>query len=65
LQGISYLLYVRHDLLGRYASGRHLVQLSWGERELRVGEEGLPSWMRAVWDDGAHRWRRIGEIRFD
>jgi hypothetical protein len=53
------LLYLREDLVDRYAAGRRLIWFVWGERQLHPPEFPPPAWLRRVLDDGAHIWRHI------
>jgi len=53
------LLYLREDLVHRYAAGRQLLWFMWGERQLLPPEFPPPRWLSRVYDDGAHIWRHI------
>jgi len=49
------LLYLRKDLLLRYADKRRVVQVAWGERLVT----GQPSWWGDVYDNMEHLWREL------
>ncbi len=53
------LLYLRADLVDRYAAGRRLVWFVWGERQLYPFEFPPPAWLARVYDDQAHIWRHV------
>jgi len=60
-EGISgRVLYVREDLLKKYAAGRQLVWFAWGERELRFsGYREPPAWEREAIQTHKMIWRTI------
>ncbi len=55
------LLYLREDLLARYAAGRALIQIAWGERRVSFDWNHRPTWVAEV-AEHADLWRHI-ELR--
>lgn len=54
-------LFIREDLVARYADGRALVQVGWGERRILSDWQSRPEWL-AQTAEHADLWRRI-ELR--
>ncbi|MDP2856970.1 MAG: hypothetical protein Q8P50_03225, partial [Bacillota bacterium] len=50
------LLYLRRDLVVKYAAGRTLIWLVWGEREINSYPSQAPSWLIKVHRDLANVW---------
>ncbi|MBK5292704.1 MAG: hypothetical protein JJE04_13620, partial [Acidobacteriia bacterium] len=55
----GHLLYLREDLLLRYAAGRRLVWFIWGERNLYGYSHSRPDWLVKAHRERAHIWRRL------
>ena len=59
----GHLLYVREDLVRAYCdnNGYVLVWIVWGERGVRLTESPveLPEWLREVYANRCHIWRRV------
>ncbi len=53
------LLYLREDLLARYAQGRTLIWFLWGERQLRPYPSPAPQWLVHAQRSDAEVWRHI------
>jgi hypothetical protein len=53
------LLYLREDLVARYATGRTLVWFIWGERSLYSYKHAHPSWLVKAHQERAMIWRRV------
>jgi hypothetical protein len=53
------LLYLREDLVQRYAAGRRLVWFIWGERNLYGYSPSPPDWLVKAHQDRAIIWRRL------
>jgi hypothetical protein len=55
----GHLLYLREDLLHRYAEGRQLVWFIWGERQIRPYPFPTPDWIVDAARSGADIWRHV------
>jgi len=57
----GHLLYLREDLVYRYAAGRQLIWFIWGERQLRPDPflYPVPSWLVRAQNDRADVWRHV------
>lgn len=53
------LLYIRRDLLSKYADGRELIQLAWGERQVDVDWHNPPEWLSHTREEHEELWRRV------
>ena len=53
------ILYLREDLVFRYASGRRLIWLIWGERQLDIGYRDAPQWMNDIRVAGQDMWSLV------
>lgn len=55
------LLYLREDLVHKYAAGRELIWFIWGERELKSESylDTRPDWQVKIWSEGEDIWRYI------
>ena len=53
------ILYLREDLLRRYANGRQLIWFWKGEREISPWREPAPRWLRNAHRDRAHIWHHV------
>jgi hypothetical protein len=53
------LLYIRRDLLGKYAGGRKLLQLAWGERQVDVDWANPPGWLAGARNEHEELWRHV------
>jgi hypothetical protein len=55
------LLYVREDLLRRFAGNRAFVGLAWGERQIVMDHSrgGAPEWLVRVAQSGADTWKQV------
>ena len=53
------LLYLREDLLKKYAGGRRLIWFLWGERTLYGYLHSPPEWLTKVHRDRTMIWRRV------
>jgi hypothetical protein len=54
-------LFIREDLIARYADGRALVQVGWGERRVLTDWHSRPKWLSQT-AEHADLWRRV-EVR--
>lgn len=57
------LLYLRRDLLSRYAAGRKLILLAWGERQVDLDFHDLPQWLEDLRGEHADLWRRVRVLK--
>jgi hypothetical protein len=55
----GHLLYLREDLLHRFAAGRRLVWFIWGERDIRLLGHEPPEWLVKLVTSGANVWRYV------
>jgi hypothetical protein len=55
----GYLLYLREDLLHRFAAGRRLVWFIWGERSIRPLGHEPPEWLVKILRSGENVWRQV------
>ena len=59
----GHLLYIREDLVRTYCDNNDysLVWIVWGEREVRLVERSVepPKWLREVYANRSHIWRRV------
>ena len=55
----GHLLYLREDLVHRYAAGRRLIWFTWGERELYPLPRSIPDWLVRASQKGEDIWRHI------
>lgn len=53
------LLYLREDLVHRYANGRRLIWFVWGERQLDPFPHDTMDWLSRAQQDGLDVWRYI------
>jgi hypothetical protein len=53
------LLYLREDLLHRYAAGRQLVLIAYGERQLDLSVHDAGDWLYTIENAGHHIWRYV------
>lgn len=54
----GHLLYIREDCVQRYAQGRAIVLLGWGERGIHLGRpDSIPERIRDVYRSDRHIWR--------
>ncbi|MFI1176941.1 NACHT domain-containing protein [Streptomyces melanogenes] len=61
----GHLLFLRRDLVERFAGDHQIMQVAWGEREVAIDGHSVPSWMRAVHRSYAHVWRHIRMLEAD
>jgi len=55
----GHLLYLREDLLHRFAAGRRLIWFIWGERGIRPLGYEPPEWLVKIMRAGADVWRQV------
>jgi hypothetical protein len=55
----GHLLYLREDLVHRYAAGRQLIWFIWGERQLHSYPDPAPNWLVQALRNRADVWRHI------
>lgn len=55
----GHLLYLRRDLVVKFAGDHRIVQVAWGEREVTVDWSSVPAWVDEVRQSHAHVWRDI------
>ncbi len=55
----GHLLYLREDLLHRFAAGRRLVWFIWGERGIRPLGHEPPEWLVKILRSGENVWRQV------
>jgi hypothetical protein len=55
----GHLLYLREDLVQRYAAGRRLIWFIWGERNLHGYLHSPPDWLVKAHQEHAIIWRRV------
>jgi len=61
--GLSgHILYLREDLLRRYAGPRRLVWCAWGERQIYPFPDDWPKWLSAARDSGDDMWRVVKAV---
>ena len=56
------LLYIRKDLLKRYANERHVLLVAWGERMIAGEWHSQPESFREIYDNGEYLWREINVL---
>ena len=56
------LLYVREDLLRRYAGRRQIILFAWGERQLFPYNFREPDWYAKCCQQGSNIWRKIRNL---
>jgi hypothetical protein len=55
----GHLLYLREDLVRRYAAGRRLIWFIWGERQLNPYPHPSLEWLISAQQSGADVWRYV------
>ncbi len=55
----GHILYLREDLVRRYADGRRLVLGMWGERQISMYGHRFPDWYAKARQSGADVWRLV------
>ena len=55
----GHLLFLRRDLVTKFANDRRIAQVAWGERSVTLDWHTMPSWARAVYQVYGHIWRDI------
>jgi hypothetical protein len=55
----GHLLYLRADLVQRYAAGRKLIWFIWGERNIHAYPYKQPDWFMKAREERAIIWRRV------
>lgn len=55
----GHLLYLREDLVHRFAAGRRLIWFVWGERQLQPIAHPGPDWLNSALRQRANVWRHI------
>lgn len=61
----GHLLYIRQEALQRYAKGRTLVLLWWGERQPRPFPSNRPAWLVNIWQSHQQVWRLAHHINLE
>lgn len=56
------LLYIRKDLLGKYAGSRNIIWVIWGERQHAGEVWNTPEWASKIYTQQEHIWRQIKQI---
>ncbi len=56
----GHLLYLREDLVKRYAARRRLISFLWGERQLYPHPQPEPAWLLRAYRKNSQVWRHIG-----
>jgi hypothetical protein len=57
------LLYIRRDLIAKYAAGRLLVQLAWGERQVDFDWPRMPNWLEDLRSKHEDLWRQVEMLK--
>jgi hypothetical protein len=55
----GHLLFIRTDLAVAFASGRQIVQVGWGERQVTVEWHSPPAWVREAHQSHQNLWRDL------
>ncbi|MFD8754945.1 NACHT domain-containing protein [Kitasatospora sp. NPDC059577] len=55
----GHLLFLRRDLVESFATGRRIMQVAWGEREVAVDWHTPPSWAREAQRTYTNVWRHV------
>ena len=55
----GHLLYLREDLVYKYAAGRKLIWFIWGERRLELQSDSSPRWLIDICQSGQDVWRIV------
>lgn len=55
----GHLLYLREDLVYKYAAGRKLIWFIWGERQLNPHPQPTPDWLILAQRKNENVWRRV------
>ncbi len=58
----GHLLYLREDLVRRYAKRRSVVWFAWGERQLYSYGLNVPNWYAEACQKGANIWRLVRRL---
>ncbi len=53
----GHLLYIRRDLAADFAGDHRIVQVGWGEREVTVDWNSVPTWVHDAQQSGENVWR--------
>ena len=53
----GHLLYIRRDLAADFAGDHRIVQVGWGEREVTVDWNSVPTWIHDAQQSGENAWR--------
>ena len=58
----GHLLYIRRDLAADFAGDHRIVQVGWGEREVTVDWNSVPTWIHDAQQSGENAWRNLRVI---